>query len=365
MSKQRRIHLVGSVPLEPASKVFESVSRHLGPLANRIPDGEQIGWSSAAKRSFESHSMLEVCGHVPLNAGGRDPVDIFRLKPGHKPEDLQLGPYGYAQNALSSYAQFKRLRDIDVIARGTRYQVTLPGPGTSASCIQLPAEVLLPLARNALWSELRQIIGEIPAQDLTIQFDLGMEAEHEEYLRRPDAWDQPIHKTFHWTQAEMAESVAWLANQIPPEVELGFHICSIWHHDPSAGQDNAVLVDTANAVASRLRRPVSYFHMPVIPEHRQEDYAPFKDVTLPAGTEIYLGLINVSDGLEGAKRRLGMAERILTDFGVANYCGLGRPHTARAKGPSSHANPIIPALRKATSETIDQVLDLHRAVAEA
>jgi hypothetical protein len=365
MSKKRPIHLVGSVPLVPASEVFDTVSRHLGSLARRIPDGEQIGWSSAARRSFESHPMLEISERVPLNAGGRDPVDIFQLKPGHKAEHLQLGPYGYAQNALSSYAQFKRLRDIDVIATGTRYQATLPGPGTSASCIQLPAEVLLALARSALWNELRQIIAEIPAQDLTIQIDLGMEAEHEEYLRRPDAWDQPIHKTFHWTQVQMADSVAWLANQIPPEVELGFHICSIWHHDPSAGQDNAVLVDTANAVASRLTRPVSYFHMPVIPEHRQEDYAPFKDIAVPTGTEIYLGLINVSDGLEGAKRRIGMAETVLDGFGVANYCGLGRPHTARAKGPSSHASPIIPALRKATPETIDEVLDLHRAVAGA
>jgi len=365
MSAPRPIHLVGSIPLEPAAAVFETVAQRLGTLVTRIPDGEQIGWSSAAKRSFDRHPMLEASERVPLNAGGRDPVEIFRLKPGFKAEELELGPYGYAENALSSYAQFKRLRDAGIIPAGTRYQATLPGPGTSASCIKLPGEVVLPLARAALWREARQIIAAIPAKDLTIQIDLGMEAEHEEYLRRPDAWDQPMHNVFHWTQAQMADSAAWLANQIPPEVELGFHICSIWHHDPSGGQDNAVLVDTANAVASRLTRPVAYFHLPVIPKHRQEDYAPFKGLALPPGTKVHLGVINVSDGLEGAKRRIGMAEKVLDEFGVANYCGLGRPPSARAMGPSSHANPIIPALRKATPQTIGAVLDLHRAVAEA
>ena len=40
-----------------------------------------------------------------------------------------------------------------------------------------------------------------------------MEAEHEEYLRRPDAWDQPMHKVFHWTLEQMADSAAWLAQR--------------------------------------------------------------------------------------------------------------------------------------------------------
>jgi hypothetical protein len=363
MSAAREVLLVGSVPLAPAAKVFETVVQHLGHLAPRIPDGEQIGWSTAAKRTFERHPDLEVTDRVPLNAGGRDPVDLFSLKPGRSAANLKLGPYGYRENAASSYAAFKRLRDQGVVPANTRYQVTLPGPGTSASNIRLPAEELLPLAREALAKELQGILAAIPASDLSVQIDLGMEAEHEEYLRRPDAWDQPLHKYFHWTQAQMAESVAWLANQIPPTVGLGFHICSIWHHDPSAGQDNHVLVATANAVTSRLKRPVDYFHLPVIPDHGESDYAAFRNLAVPRGTKIYLGLVNVVDGIEGAKRRIGMAEKVLSDFGVANYCGLGRPPTAAAKGQSSHSHSALPALRKATPETIAGILDFHRAAA--
>ena len=76
----REVLLVGSVPLTPASRVFETVAGHLGTLAPRIPDGEQIGWLLAAFRSFAKHPALEVSRQVPLDAGGRVPLNIYRLK---------------------------------------------------------------------------------------------------------------------------------------------------------------------------------------------------------------------------------------------------------------------------------------------
>jgi hypothetical protein len=365
MAKQaREVLLTGSVPLRGPENVFECVAEHLGPLAPRIPDGEQIGWSGAARRTFEAHPMLEKYKKVPLNAGGKDPVDIFRLKAGCDVKDLKLGPYGYAENHAASYAKFKALRDKGVIPAGTRYQATLAGPGTSAFCIELPAEQLLPLSRAALLHEVEGIVAAIPAKDLTIQLDIGMEAEHEEYLRRPDAWDQPLHKVFHWTLEQMADSVAWLANRIPSQVELGFHVCSIWHHDPAGGQDNRVLVDAANAIFDRLTRPVGYVHMPVIPEHTPEDYAHFKALKLPKGAKLYIGLINLADGVEGARKRIAMAEAVVSDFGVGTFCGLGRPPTPQAFGAITHTHPPTPELKRATPETIGDVLDLHKAVAE-
>jgi hypothetical protein len=363
MAQSREVLLTGSVPLRPAEKVFEMVAQHLGAVAPRIPDGEQIGWSSAARRTFEHHPALELSRRVPLSAGGKDPIDIFRLRPNYAAKDLVLGPYGYIANATRSYAAFKRLRDAGVIPQKTRYQATLPGPGTSAFCIELDADTLLPLAREALLREIEGIAAAIPAADLAIQLDIGMEAEHEEFLRRPDAWDQPLHRVFHWSLAQMAESVAWLANRVPSGVELGFHICSIWHHDPAGGQDNRVLVDAANAILARVTRPVGYIHIPVIPAHGPDDYAAFKDLQLPSNARLYLGLINIADGLEGAKHRIGMAEKVVSDFGVGSFCGLGRPPVSDAPIPSNYASPPIPELRRATPETIGAVLDLHRQVA--
>ena len=358
----REILLVGSVPIQPAARVFETVAKYLGPSAPRIPDGEQIGWLQAAFKSFAAHPHLEVNRHVPLDAGGRIPLAIYRLKPGVSPSDFRLGPYGYADNAIRSYQQFRQLRDEGKIPAGTRMQVTMPGPGTSAYVIELAAEQLLPIARAALAREIESIVAAIPASDLAIQLDIAMEAEHEEYLRRPDAWDQPMHKVFHWTLEQMADSAAWLAQRVPGQAELGLHICSIWHHDTGAGQDNQVLVDAANAILSRVERPVNYLHIPVIPEHVQSDYEVLRSLKLGSGTRLYLGLINLADGLDGARRRIAMAEKVVPEFGVAMFCGLGRaPGAAGPSGTLAHA--VVPALRRATPDTIGAVLELHREIA--
>jgi hypothetical protein len=365
MKTPRRVHLVGSVPLTPAAAVFEKVAQSLGQLINRIPDGEQVGWLLSAFGSFRHHPDLEVSRQVPLNAHGADPIDFFRLRPGMRPEDLVLGPFAFAENAINSYRSFRELRDKGVILPGTRYLATLPGPGTTAFTIELAAEHLLPASRAALLREIERMLQHIPAEDLAIQLDVAMEAEHEEWLRRPDDFDQPVHTAFHWSLEQMADSAAWLANRIPVEVELGFHICSVWHHNPEAGQDNRTLVDIANAVLSRVTRPVAYLHVPIIPEHRQEDYEPLADLKLPEGAELFLGLINLGDGIEGARARIAMAEKIVPEFGVSFFCGLGRARSNGGQDLHIHLHPPIPALRKATTQTIDDVLELHRASAQA
>jgi len=361
--------LVGSVPLRPAARVFEVVAEHLAGLVRCIPDGEQRGWLFPVWNHLANNDSLEVVGHVPLNPHTDVQISLYGLKPARTASDLVLGPYGIAENALDSYAQFRELRMAGKIPPGVRFQVTLPGPGTTVYPVQVPAEDLLPRAREALWREIELLLAGIPGEDLTVQLDVAMEAEHEEYLRRSASMELPIQEAFHWTQAQMADSVAWLADRIPPDVELGFHICSIWHHYPEFGQDNAVLVDTANALLGRMRRPVGYVHIPIIPEHDQpEDFAPLSDLRLPHESQLYLGLLNLADGLEGARRRITLAETARPDFGVAFYCGLGLPR-AESVPPSAQAERATsaeyhPGLRRATPETIAAVLDLHRMASE-
>jgi hypothetical protein len=351
----REVLLVGSVPLAPADEVFRTVAKHLGTLAPRIPDGEQIGWVLSAARSFARHPHLKPAGKVLLDTISKVTLDIYEPDT----ETFELGPYGFANNAINSYQAFKRLKKEGIVPAGTRYQVTLPGPGTTAYAIRMDADKLLPIARQALLKEVQQILNAIPAGELAFQLDIAMEAEHEEYRRRPDAFDQPIHKEFSWTTEQVATSVAWLADKIPLEADLGFHICSIWHHDTRAGQDNAVLVDSANAIAAHVSRRIDYLHIPVIPEHTAEDYEKLGKLRLKPGTKLYLGLINLSDGLEGAKSRIKLASAVVDDFGIAMFCGLGRP-------PLPGLPPYKPKevqLTRATPETIGEVLDLHREIA--
>jgi hypothetical protein len=106
-------------------------------------------------------------------------------------------------------------------------------------------------------------------------------------------------------------------------------------------------------------------------------YSPLGRLQLHHETKIFLGLINMADGVEGAKKRIASAERVLPDFGVASYCGLGFPALAgdvetqlRSIGlfPVKSAVPIDgpkhPGLGRATKDNIDDVLLLHRHVAE-
>lgn len=358
----REVLFIGSIPLAPASEVFKSVGHHVGPLAPRIPDGEQIGWLAAAFRNFAANPDLEVSRRVPLTAGGANPINIYRPQRGVRPESIRLGPYGYAENAAASYGQFKACKARGEIAPGTKYQVTLPGPGTSAYAVEIEAKTLLPIATEALMREVDEIFRLVPAEEAAVQIDVAMKAEHEEYRRRPEAWDQPMHSVFDWSTDQMADAVATLANHVPAQAELGFHICSIWHNDPHAGQDNRVLVDSVNAILARLTRPCAYVHIPVIPDHVQADYDVLKAVDLPAGAKLYVGLINLVDRLEGSRKRVAMARAAgLGDFGVAMFCGIGRPSSPAAISYKTLDNP---ALAVATVDTIGEVLDLHRATAE-
>jgi hypothetical protein len=83
-------------------------------------------------------------------------------------------------------------------------------------------------------------------------------------------------------------------------------------------------------------------HMPV-PRDRADDayFAPLRDLKLHQETELYLGLVHIHDGAEGARGRIAAAQRAVAKFGVATECGMGRR----------------------PSETIPDLLRLHSAVA--
>jgi hypothetical protein len=65
--------------------------------------------------------------------------------------------------------------------------------------------------------------------------------------------------------------------------------------------------------------------MPVpISRHDDAYFEPFRQLELPASTEIYLGLVHLADGVAGAKRRMASAARVFPKFGIGTECGFGR-----------------------------------------
>ena len=128
------------------------------------------------------------------------------------------------------------------------------------------------------------------------------------------------------------EAFARLAGAVPDDVELGFHLC---YGDLDAKHfvqpiDATKMVELANLISSRVQRPIQWIHMPV-PIDRTDDafYAPLKGLQVHPETELFLGLVHVQDGIEGTRRRMAVASKYLTDFGIASECGISRGRDPR------------------------------------
>jgi hypothetical protein len=63
-----------------------------------------------------------------------------------------------------------------------------------------------------------------------------------------------------------------------------------------------------------------------VPRNRSDDayFDPLKRLKLPPETELCLGLVHHTDGVEGTKRRLETAKRHTSGFSIATECGFGR-----------------------------------------
>jgi hypothetical protein len=91
-------------------------------------------------------------------------------------------------------------------------------------------------------------------------------------------------------------------------------------------EDASVLRDMANAIADGIERPLTFLHLPVPRNRTDGDYfAPLRTMRLPEETELYLGLVHHTDGVEGTRERIEVARRhVDRDFGVGTECGFGR-----------------------------------------
>jgi hypothetical protein len=63
-----------------------------------------------------------------------------------------------------------------------------------------------------------------------------------------------------------------------------------------------------------------------VPRNRDDDayFAPLQRLALRPETELCLGLVHLTDGVEGTKRRLATAKKHAGNFSIATECGFGR-----------------------------------------
>lgn len=328
------VHLVGSVPLFSAEEVFHTVSSILGHRLRRIPDGEtgeRKDWINWQMKFMSNNPSLEA-----VYPNDRDYVKRPRFK--MISGDIHFDYLGYADIAIDSYAIFARLKEAGIIPAHSRFQVSLPTPlAPVISFIELQDQAEVEPAYVArLFAEIDKIAAAIPQDELALQWDTAIEFA---------LWEEVMPSFFTNTKMGILARLIQLGNRVPRGIELGYHLCygDAGHKHFTQPKDTTNLVEVANAISTGVKRSVNWIHMPV-PRERTDDayYAPLQHLHLQPETELYLGLIHLTDGVEGARRRIAAAQqRIMVDFGVATECGFGR----RPK------------------ETVQDLLRIHREIA--
>ncbi|MGH7869176.1 MAG: hypothetical protein ACREP9_16465, partial [Candidatus Dormibacteraceae bacterium] len=354
--------------------MFQTVaSAQLGDALTRIPDGE-----TGERRLFVLWQGEQAFAQNPAfrQTGGRLKPQQFRayeLRPGVDVERLEFSSLGYAQAALSSYAAFRRLQEEGVIQPGIRFQVNLPSPFNPLSIFLTKRDVgrVEAAYEAAMLAEVDQIVEAIPPQDMAIQWDIPYEVR---------AWsgNVPVFMLQPWfdnPQEHILNLLTRLGDHIPPPVELGYHLCygDYANHDnllfmllgtPKSElirrldskvlnwvgrkftgplKDASPMVEIASALASSVSRPINFLHLPVPPGAYHAYIAPLAELERQNHTALYLGLVSLSDGYEGAMHRITAARQVINgDFGVATECGWGR----------------------CRRDDLDTLLRLHRALAQ-
>jgi hypothetical protein len=369
--------LVGSLPFETVEEGLRAVGSALGNDVIAIPDGEvgprKMWCMFLATDTYSKHpDLVESRRPSPAVISNEEkPVGDKKTRPGAAPEyhwtfrvkdgvkRLNFRELGYAAAARESYATFCRLRDEGVIAKGPRFQVSLVATdsGTNVYFDDVTTWPKVHAAyAKAMKAEISKMLEAIPANDLAIQLDLAWEVVDlsigdEQYF---PWWPQStLDGKFESYMTDLVD----LASGIPEAVPLGLHWCyGTWGGWPMTEMPNLELcVRLSNEAVKRIKRRVDYVHMPVVPNPDDAFLAPLRNLKI-GDTRVFLGLIHPQDGLEGAQRRIDLAKKHLTDFGIGAVCGFGRENRGELGNIlelHKAATALLPELRKKKARAVE------------
>jgi len=345
MTDRGVVLLVGSIARPEdgwtVEDVFRRTATELGRYVTMLPDGElgdRSRWIQFIPRhAYHGHpDLITTTHHTYEDWKASSYDDTWRFKVRAGVERVQLEKIGYADEAKRSYEVFRALRDQGAIPKETRFLVAYPLTESGVRAFVTNAqdyEILWDAYNDAVRRELEELAAVIPNEDLAIQWDLARETmaiEGAEFnfpngqLRRVPADSMERY----------CKALSELCPSIPSEVWLGLHVCygSLKHktgESPDTAhavgiRDLQTGVEMCNRGVTAAGRRVDYVHMPVqLSDSHDTHYAPLKNLNV-GKARVYLGVIDSSDGVPGAMRRIGLAQRHLADFGVATACGWGR-----------------------------------------
>jgi hypothetical protein len=327
--------LVGSLPSASTEEAFATCGPLFGDSCFALPDGEtgsRVMWIiDDANRLLRPHPDVETVqspketppGFPDWVPGHLWDMQGFRVKPGITA--LTLGKWPRMDEAIESYATFRKFRDDGVIPEGVRFQIGLPSPCSAVGMFfrdnfDHDYPIMAAAYVDLVERELARLFQTVPAEDIAIQWDVAADPLDQEGVLAWASQDSAWHR--------YADPIPRISKVVPEEALLGFHLCygtfPAWPMFETA--DMSVAVRMANEAVASAGRAVDFLHIAGPTTTRSQDDRFFKPLEkLQAGdARVFLGLAMNIDGAVGLKLREKSARRYLADFGVANYCGFGR-----------------------------------------
>jgi hypothetical protein len=320
-SKPIGAHIVGRFPLDGPEDVFRTISEHAGPLLRSMPDGEtETGWVVEQGAILAQVPQLETSSR--MLPGIDTPLPCIALRDGARAGDVVFPELGYARIAASSSEILSRLKDEGAIRKDVRLQVNFPSPMTVVGAIihEDHSGTLDGGYERAILREVRQVLDAIPHDQLTIGWDIPSETVALEGGHMWRLWFEP-------SETAIIERLSRVAAVVPDEVPMGFHVClgSPGNKHVLVPEDARNQVALMNSLATQLPRPVNWLHAPVPRDVEPERYlAPYAGLDLPDTCSLYLGVVDIADGLDATRHRIRAAQAVAGTFGVATVCGLQR-----------------------------------------
>jgi hypothetical protein len=329
----QHVHFVGSIALDGPRQVFATAGRLLGRRLKRIPDGEpgaRIGWVQFQWPVFRNHGAFAEDHSVDPRV---KPVGLcsLRIADGVSAKDIRFGELGYAREARASYLDFTTAKQSGDLPPSVKFQVSLPTPRAIVSSLlsSSAAPTVLPIYEQAMFREVADICASIPHHELSIQWDVCIEMMT--WDRGPGWLDRSEPSTAEIENAnrEIIDSLCAACAAVPGDVELGIHLCygdldGKHFVDPV---DAGKMVSLANTIIEAAR-PINFLHLPIPLSARSEEFfRPLSALRLPSTADLYLGVVQQADGVSGAQKRIEMASRYISGFGIATECGIARTRT--------------------------------------
>jgi methionine synthase II (cobalamin-independent) len=333
----RGIHLVGSMPFHTGQELFDFVGDNLKNYLARVPEetGARAGWIATQVPHFMGNPAMEM---IPPPPGAPIALPRAQLKEGLTAEDLKFeGGFHYGPAAAESYDLFKQAKVDGKVSADARLQVSLPGPQNPVGMFvtHKSQHETLKAYNEEIKKSVDEILAAVPHDQLAIQWDLVAE------LGALAEVDEGMMSTA-FTADDAKDSIELMATWVPEDVELGYHLCygdsnrdnvqpgvksPIELHSPIA--DTSIkLRKTLDAIFEVVGRRVDFIQMAIpLNFNTASHFEALEGVEIPAGTELFLGLVHPQDsGLDEARNRAELAAAAVGshEFGISTECGMGR-----------------------------------------